>query len=202
MAKYSLILPAHNAAEYIRKGVESVRAQVYKDYELIVVCDACEDNTADIAREYTDIVDVVDFANPGLTRSRGLDLATGEWILFMDDDDWWLHEFAFKMIDEHISPNIDLLCFGFIWKGRGYAAPIRDNGSLWPAVWNKAWRRTAIGDTRFPSDYPDDYLFAVEMGKKPLCMSFYDIPLYYYNYWRPGSVSYERERDLRIYKDG
>ena len=103
---------------------------------------------------------------------------------------------------EQVSDDIDLLCFGFIWKGRGYAAPIRKGGSLWPAVWNKAWRRTAIGDTRFPTAYPDDWFFHVDMMNKNLRIKAFDMPLYYYNYWRPGSVSYERERDLRIYKYG
>ena len=134
MPKYSLILPAHDAADRISKTLDSIRAQVYKDYELIVVCDACSDNTADIARSYGAIVEEVDFHNAGPTRSAGLDIATGEWILFTDDDDWWLHEFAFTQIDEQVSDDIDLLCFGFIWKGRGYAAPIRKGGSLWPAV--------------------------------------------------------------------
>ena len=161
MPKYSLILPAHDAADRISKTLDSIRAQVYKDYELIVVCDACSDNTADIARDYGAIVETVDFHNAGPTRSAGLDIATGEWILFTDDDDW-----------------------------------------LWPAVWNKAWRRTAIGDTRFPTAYPDDWFFHVEMMNKGLRIKALDMPLYYYNYWRPGSVSYERERDLRIYKDG
>lgn len=200
MPKYSVIVPAHNAAEYIRKGLDSVSSQVFTEYELIVVCDACTDNTADIAREYTDIVDIVDYANPGLTRSRGLEIASGEWILFMDDDDHWLHEFAFTQIDQAISDNTDLLCFGFIWKGRGYAAPIREGNTYWPAVWSKAWRRSAIGDTRFPADYPDDYLFALEMDKKPLRTRVLNMPLYYYNYWRPGSISYQCEADLRKYK--
>ena len=202
MPKYSLILPAHDAADRISKTLDSIRAQVYKDYELIVVCDACSDNTADIARSYGAIVEEVDFHNAGPTRSAGLDIATGEWILFTDDDDWWLHEFAFTQIDEQVSDDIDLLCFGFIFKGIGYAAPIRKGGSLWPAVWNKAWRRTAIGDTRFPTAYPDDWFFHVDMMNKGLRIKALDMPLYYYNYWRPGSVSYKCERDLRIYKYG
>ena len=53
---FSIIIPAHNAAEYIRKGLDSIKSQSYKDYELIVVCDACTDNTEAIAREYTDKV--------------------------------------------------------------------------------------------------------------------------------------------------
>lgn len=198
--RFSLIIPAHNAAEYIRKGLESVRAQHFTDYELIVVCDACEDDTAEIAREYTDHVIEVDFHDPGLTRSAGLDAATGDWVLFQDDDDWWLHEFAFNHIDDLLSDDIDLLCFGFIWKGRGYAAPVRPNNSYWPAVWSKAWRRSFIGETRFPDVYPDDWLFHCEMMAKHPRARHFNMPLYYYNYWRPGSISAQREKDLRMFK--
>ena len=53
---FSVIVPAHNSAAWIRKGLDSIRAQVWDNYELIVVCDACTDNTAEIAREYTDKV--------------------------------------------------------------------------------------------------------------------------------------------------
>lgn len=194
--KFSLILPAHNAADRIRKALDSVRDQSFTDYELIVVCDACEDDTASIAREYGAIVDEVGFHNPGPTRSRGLDIATGEWVLFMDDDDWWLHEFAFEQINDNLGDE-DLLCFGFIWKYRGYAAPLRRNNSLWPAPWNKAWRRSAIGDTRFPEEYPDDYLFHCAMMDKHPKLKYLNMPLYYYNYWRDGSISEKKETDLR-----
>ena len=151
--RFSLIIPAHNAAEYIRKGLESVRAQHFTDYELIVVSDACEDDTAEIAREYTDHVIEVDFHDPGLTRSAGLD-----------------------------------------------AAPVRPNNSYWPAVWNKAWRRSFIGETRFPDVYPDDWLFHCEMMAKHPRARHFNMPLYYYNYWRPGSISAQRENDLRMFK--
>ena len=113
--RFSVIMPAHNAASYIRKALDSIKAQTFTDYELIVVCDACDDQTADIAREYTDRVIEVSNANAGLTRNVGLEAAQGEYLLFADDDDWWLHEFAFEIIHEALTDE-DLLCFAFIWK--------------------------------------------------------------------------------------
>lgn len=199
MATFSIIMPAHNAAGYIRKGLDSIKAQTYMDYELIVICDACEDDTAVIAREYTDKVLEVSFRKPGPTRSAGLDAAAGDWILFMDDDDWWLHEYVLEQIAGQVSRyDIDLLCFGFIWKGRGFTSPSRPGGIYWPAVWNKCWRRTAIGRTRFPSAYPDDLLFHNEMMTKFLRIRTWEMPLYYYNYWREGSISCQHEPDLRF----
>ena len=125
--RFSIIMPAHNTERYICKALDSIAAQTYKDYELIVICDACEDNTAEIAREYDAKVVEVGFANCGPARSLGLDLAQGEWILFMDSDDWWLHEYVLEMLDGQLGDE-DLLCFGFIWKGRGYAGPDRGGG--------------------------------------------------------------------------
>ena len=199
MPKFSIIMPAHNAAGYIRKALDSIVAQTYTDYELIVICDACEDNTAEIAREYGARVEVVNFRNPGPTRSRGLDIATGEWILFMDDDDWWLHEFVLDQLLGQLS-DCELLCFGFIWKGRGYTSPNRPGGIYWPAVWNKCWRKDIIGDTRFPEAYPDDLHFHNKMMNKLMRIKTWEMPLYYYNYWREGSISCQFEPDLRFIK--
>lgn len=199
MPKFSIILPAHNAAEYIRKALDSIQAQTFKDYELIVICDSCADDTALIAREYTDKVLDVGFSMSGPTRNAGLDVATGEWILFMDDDDWWLHEFVLEQINGQLD-GCDLLCFGFIWKWRGYTSPVRPGGIYWPAPWTKAWRREAIGETRFPAAYPDDLLFHNEMMTKFLRIKTWEMPLYYYNYWRKGSISERFEPDLRFYR--
>ena len=50
--RFSVIIPAHNAAGHIRKALDSVRSQTFRDYELIVVCDSCTDDTQEIAEEY------------------------------------------------------------------------------------------------------------------------------------------------------
>lgn len=200
MPKFSIILPVHNAADFMRKALDSIQAQTFKDYELIVICDACTDNSAEIAREYTDQVLEVNYGCSGPPRTEGLDVATGEWILFMDDDDWWLHEFVLQILSEELGDE-DVLCFGFIWKWVGYTKPLRPGGIYWPAVWSKCWRRSAIGQTRFTAEYPDDLIFHNKMFGKLLKIKCWDMPLYYYNYWRPGSVSCLNEPDLRVIKD-
>ena len=83
--KFSVIIPAHNSAGHIRNALDSIAEQTFTDYELIVVCDSCTDNTADVAREYADIVEEVEYHADGPTRNRGIELATGDWVLFMDD---------------------------------------------------------------------------------------------------------------------
>ena len=114
--RFSIIIPAHNSASFIRNALESIKKQTFKDYELIVICDNCNDNTQQIAEEYGAITERVGFGRDGLTRNRGLEKARGEWVLFMDDDDWWLHEYVLAQLDQKLkeNPNIDMLCFSFI----------------------------------------------------------------------------------------
>ena len=199
MPKYSIIIPAYNAEDRIRKVLDSVRCQEYKDYELIVICDSCTDNTESIAKkEYKAITRKVNFHNDGLSRSKGLDIAKGDWILFLDDDDWWLHEYVLSMIDEAIcqleNGNTNVLQFGFIWKGKGYC-PSRKNPNskeqpMYANVWTKCIRRSFIGDTRFPEVHStSDYEFMKLLNAKGINLAYLDQAIYYYNWLREGSIS-------------
>lgn len=201
--RFSVIIPAHNSEQYIRKGLDSIREQTFKDYELIVVCDSCTDKTEDVAREYTDNVIRIDEQNDGMARNAGLDAAQGEFVLFLDDDDWFMHEFVFEVIDGIIQAvTADIYCFSFIWKGVKYARPNSNMGTLYPAVWNKCWRRSAIGETRFPDIYSiSDWYFHCEMVDKHLPTFLYDTPIVYYNYLRPGSISHEMGRSIEHTKE-
>lgn len=196
MPKFSIIIPAHNSAEFISRCLDSIANQHYTDYELIIVCDRCTDNTAEIARAYeADIVLEVDNGNDGLTRGDGLAAAQGEWVLFLDDDDWWMHEHVLDLIDGKLSEDIDVMLFGFIFKGRGYAPPYRTvNGSqvLWPAVWCKCYRREFIKDLQFNNievkgDEASDIDWTRRLMELNPRYSYLDMPLYYYNYMRRGS---------------
>jgi len=194
MPRFSIIIPAYNAEDRIRKALDSIRDQSFKDYELIVVCDSCKDKTAEIARLYGAKVFEAEYHNDGLSRDRGLDEATGKWILFMDDDDWWLHEFVLGQIDEKLrehNDKMDVLCFSFIFKGWKYAKPNGNRGGHFCAVWNKCWKRSVIGNTRFPNiPCSSDLHFHREMFAKGLQIIDWDMPIYYYNYLRPGSITY------------
>lgn len=196
--KFSVIIPAYNAAGHIRKALESIKAQSFTDYELIVVCDSCEDDTELIAKEYTDKVICISEHNDGMSRNAGLDAASGEWVLFLDDDDWFLHEFVFALLDKRTKvTQADAVCFSFIWKGVGYAQPFSNGGTLYPSVWNKCWKRSAIGETRFPNIYSiSDSFFHEDMMEKLKLIDVWDMPMVYYNYLRPGSISEEMGRTV------
>ena len=187
--KYSIIIPAHNGEQYIRKCLDSVVSQWYRNYELIVICDRCEDDTEKIAKSYRAITMNVDFGRDGLTRNAGLDIAQGEFVLFLDSDDWWLHEFVLGQIDSRMTPFVDLLYFSFIWKGRGYCEQSPERNYI--AVWNKCWRRAFIGDTRFTDrKFWSDEDFNRAMSYKQGNRVFWDMPMYYYNFMREGSINW------------
>lgn len=188
--RFSIIIPAYNAENHIRKALDSIKQQVFTDYELIVICDSCKDNTEAIAKEYGAITERVQYGCDGPTRSRGIDLAKGEYILFMDDDDWWLHEYVLTQIDEKLRQehNPDILAFSFIFKNWQYCKPTREGSGHWIAVWNKVWKRESIGNTRFPNvAMKSDVSFHNAMMAKNLRIVDWDMPMYYYNWLRKGS---------------
>jgi glycosyltransferase involved in cell wall biosynthesis len=189
---FSVIVPVHNAAEFMRKGMDSIFSQDFKDYEAIIVCDSCTDETEYIVNEYTAYTHhkklFTDYGRAGMARNAGLDEADGEWILFMDDDDWYLPG-AFGKIAEELDrqKDIDILAYGFEWKHMKTA--YQSEARIYPAIWNKAWRREFIGDERFPDwIHTDDLGFAKRMHPRAR-FGFLHEALYYYNFMRVGSVS-------------
>ena len=197
--KFSVIIPAHNEQAVISRALSSIEAQSFKDYEVIVVCDACTDNTKEIAELYGAKVIEIDAHSSGAARNVGLDNANGGWILFCDADDWYLHEYVFEMLADKVGrENEDGLLFSLIWKNMGYG-PIRSpKGTIYPHVANKCWRRSSIGDTRFPTAKDvvgEDGVFFDRMMAKNIKLIEWDMPLYYYNWLRPGSKSVAQGRN-------
>lgn len=190
---FSVIIPLHNSAEFMRKGLEQIRKQSFQDFELIMICDRCTDNTVEIAKAYirpnsNDKVLIADHGRAGMSRNDGIDVAKGEWILFADDDDWYL-DGAFEVIAKALKENegFDILAYGFEFKGLGIK--LQSQSRIFPAVWNKAWRRSFIGEERFPDwIHTDDLGFARKMHPKARFMFLYEV-LYFYNFMRKGSVS-------------
>lgn len=94
--KFSVIIPLYNKAPYVRKALESVCAQTYRDYELIVINDGSTDNSAIVADEYLKATDGIDYQiisqqNAGVSaaRNNGFSVSSAEYLAFLDADDWW-----------------------------------------------------------------------------------------------------------------
>lgn len=196
--RFSMIIPIHNAEKRIYALMQSIQEQTFKDFEVIAVCDKCEDNTFETVSEYSETINMkvveCEHGNSGMARNEGLKIAEGEYVLFADDDDFILHKNVFEEIDRMIyaSDNVDILFFGFIFGDHGYAHPLWNNGHFYGNVWSKAWKREFIGDTRFPNVYPDDDLqFCKLMEAKNPKIFICDAPIYYYNYMRPGSITWK-----------
>jgi glycosyltransferase involved in cell wall biosynthesis len=94
MPRVSVVIPTYNRGELLRETIDSVLAQTYHDFEIIVVDDGSTDNTAQLLTRYQDDVRLVYRAhkNCGVaaTRNHGIRLARGEFLAFLDSDDRWL----------------------------------------------------------------------------------------------------------------
>ncbi|MCC6456207.1 MAG: glycosyltransferase family 2 protein [Caldilineaceae bacterium] len=107
----TVMMPAYNAAPYIGQAIESVLAQRYAAWELIIVNDGSTDQTAEIAAAYVDPrIRLVHQANGGesVARNRALELARGEFVAFLDADDLFLpHHLAATVAYLQHTPSVD-----------------------------------------------------------------------------------------------
>ncbi|NVN97250.1 glycosyltransferase family 2 protein [Candidatus Nomurabacteria bacterium] len=105
----SVIIPAHNENGYIEKTLLSVLNSSYKNYEIIVVCDSCSDNTEEISKRYTDKVYSVNFKNAGGSRNFGVSKARGEVFAFLDADTICSENYLFSIVNV-INSGFDYGC--------------------------------------------------------------------------------------------
>ena len=115
----SIIIPIHNNENYLEKCVNSVINQQYINLEIILVNDGSEDNCGTICDKYAGKdkrVKVIHKANggPSSARNSGIDIATGEWIGFVDSDDWLKPDMYEKLYSSVRRENADLAICGFI----------------------------------------------------------------------------------------
>ena len=104
MSLVSVIVPAYNGEAYIQQAIASIVAQTYGNYEIIVVDDGSTDSTKQIVTQYP--IQYLWQSNQGVAqaRNRGLEVAAGKYIAFLDQDDWFLpHKLAFQvgLMEQH-----------------------------------------------------------------------------------------------------
>lgn len=121
--KYSIIVPVYNAERTLKRCVDSILNQKYKDYEIILVNDGSSDNSLEICNSYSKMhsnIKVIDKKNGGASSARnaGLDIAAGQFILFVDSDDY-VSDHYFEVIDNNVCPDgLSVLTFTWI-KAKG-----------------------------------------------------------------------------------
>jgi len=112
--KLSIIIPAYNVENYLPKCLDSILTQEYHDYEVIVVNDGSTDGTQTLLEKYAceyAILRIITQANSGMStaRNRGLQEAQGEYVWYVDSDDW-LCENALTLLSSHLDGE-DVICF-------------------------------------------------------------------------------------------
>lgn len=123
MQKVSVIIPVYNVEKYLARCLDSVINQTLKDIEIICVNDGSTDNSAQILEEYAqkdNRVKVVEQVNGGLSSARntGMKYVTGEFLGFVDSDDFVEKDFYEKLYNAAKSENAEIACAGIIRENR------------------------------------------------------------------------------------
>ncbi len=112
--KVSVVLPVYNVAAYLPKCLDSLLNQTLKEIEIICVNDCSPDNSLEILKQYAakdNRIKIIDQTNtgPGVARNNGIKAATGEYVGFVDPDDWAEPEMFAKMYTAAIEQNADIV---------------------------------------------------------------------------------------------
>lgn len=171
--KVSVIIPVYNVEKFLSKCVDSILAQTYSDFEVILVNDGSKDKSLEICREYEkkdNRIVVVDKENEGagFARNAGLDVATGKYIMFIDSDDWIegnMLEYLVELINQTSAEVAICNYFTEMPDGSGrFVVPINmegdtfitnditkyiailDDENKFPYLWNRLYLRKIIED--------------------------------------------------------
>lgn len=122
----SIVVPVYNAESYLRQCLDSLESQTYSDIEIICVNDGSTDGSLDILKQYAAKdarIKVVSQENqgPSETRNRGVDMAKGEWMMFVDSDDWLELNCCERIMSQ--SEACDLAIFSYTREFKTTSAP-------------------------------------------------------------------------------
>ena len=220
---FSIIVSVYNTEAYLDKCLQSILHQTFTDFEVILINDGSQDNSAEICEKYAQIdkrILLIHQENQGVsvTRNTSLGLASAPYLIWVDADDWIdknLLAEAKKTIDQTAA---DIIIFdyylvknteyekhtlqfheGFLDKQEMMASLALD-GDMKSYLWNKICKRSLFEGILFPDEYSimEDYLVMHLLFRK--ADSFYYLPrqLYYY-FDRAGSlsrpVSYDAQKE-------
>ena len=212
MILISVIVPVYNVDNYLRKCIDSLIVQTLKDIEIILVNDGSTDESIDICEEYKlkdNRIKVIHKENGGLSdaRNKGIDIAKGKYISFVDSDDWINPQMLEKLYILASKYEADIVQGDYI---KAYDEDIIVNNmseniikynaeqildELYSGnytknivVWNKIYKRELFNDIRFPKGklHEDEFTTYKILHKANLIIDS-NIPIYYYRQ-REGSI--------------
>lgn len=210
----SVIMPCHNAVRYVGQAIESVLAQTYPNVELIVVDDGSTDGSLQAMRPYAERIRLLSQPNQGAAAARntGIRAARGEFLAFLDADDYWDEHFLETMIDALDGSGAVLAYCG--WQivgadgrpGKPFVPPDYEAGdkrvsllrdaSLWPIHGMLTYRQAVLDigmfDTRLPTCEDYDLWLRLTFARpiKRVARS-----LAYYRWHKPLKETDKRGRD-------
>ena len=205
----SIIVPIYNIEGYIRECIDSILAQTYPDFELILVDDGSPDNCGRICDEYAEKdvrIKVIHKENGGLTSARnaGLSVAKGDWIMHVDGDDWIEPDMIESLIEAAKAAEADLVFGDFIKYGANagnkqlpsWSSDKIDSLSRYIAysmttIWGSIAKRSLYTEHSLKSpngvSYCEDFHLIVRLCHYAKKIANVHRPFYHYRY-RPTSI--------------
>lgn len=205
---FSIIVPVYNVEKYLDKCLASILRQTFKNFECIIIDDGSPDNSNAIIDKYVKLDErfkVLHQQNMGVSAARnaGLAIAQGDYIAFVDSDDYISNEYLEKFALKIANTDADIVICGFIevlkdsQKTVCFEAPstevIKQNilADIWPSYpWNKCYKKYLFENIRFPVGKIFEDLLTIP----ELCLSAKTIvcipdKLYYYNRQNLNSIT-------------
>lgn len=216
MAKVSVIVPVYNVERYIRKCLESLVNQTLYDMEIIIVNDGSTDLSKNIIEEYTNQYSNVKYykkENGGLSDARnyGMKYATGEYVAFLDADDYIDAKTYEIMYEKAQKENSDIVECNFYWVygkrkkkdiGEKYDGKTEMMEKARVVAWNKLYRRELIENLQieFPKGLQyEDVEFFYKLVPYIEKVSFVKEPLIYYIQRKDSLSNFQNEKTRDIF---
>ncbi len=210
--KISVIMPIYNVEAYLHQSINSVLNQTMKDFELICVNDGSTDDSSNILETLASQdsrIKIINQRNSGAGYSRnvGIEHSLGDYLFFMDSDDWIDENFLQEVYEEAVSANADIVettksynCYSNnkrILFNKRNAVGFIANGTFFrrDVVWDKFFKRDFVltHEIKFPNglSHNDAYFLLQSLYYKPIVVRN-DTAIYYHNKINKSSIRYKK----------
>lgn len=180
LCRLSIITPYYKCLEYIKELASVLVSQLNEDVEWIIVDDGCGDDFSFIDSEYVRMYYLAENSGcAGIPRNKGIDVAKGEYITFVDADDLVSSDFVEKIL-EKIEDGFDYCMMS--WESDTINVDIRNGRPEWNcSVWGIVYHKDIIGEIRFGNErIGEDYVFNERVLKDSHFFRVIPECLYYY----------------------